>query len=258
MIIVCSGDSFTHGMELWEEKYVPGYIKIKTQKEAFEVKNTSLNIENERLSLAWPKHLGDIINCEIINIAEDGGSEHFITQKTIETLGLLKKTKPCEEIICIVQDTQLERIWIWCKEFEKNINVLMSGTETFYPGDELDGYELKDVFMTKQTGEMLLSEYYLQSLAVKHFCDRLDIKFLHFQMFKDWKDETHKIAAIEFSNLERIVFKPKHMVQLNMAEKLINHYGHNNFVLPGFHINCNAQKVVANMIYEELKTRNML
>ena len=258
MIIVCSGDSFTHGMELWEEQNVPGYTKIKNQKDAFAIKNTSLKIEDERLALTWPKHLGDIVNCQIINIAEDGGSEHSITQKTIETLGILRKTKPHEEIVCIVQDTQLERIWIWCREFEKNINVLMSGTETFYPGDELAGYELKNIFMTNQTNELILSEYYLQSLSVKHFCDAAGIRFFHFQMFKDWKDDSNLNYNIEFSKLESTYYDIKHMMRDNMASTLIQYYGHNNFVLPGLHVNCEAQKIIAKKVFNELKIRNIL
>jgi hypothetical protein len=35
MIIVCAGDSFTYGAELWEEKNVPGYTDIKTNVAAF-------------------------------------------------------------------------------------------------------------------------------------------------------------------------------------------------------------------------------
>jgi hypothetical protein len=258
MILVCSGDSFTHGMELWEEKNVPGYTELKTKEEALDAKVKTLDNEEARLQLTWPYALAQKLNCRSFNIGEDGCSEHAISQKTINKLNKIRNEFPYEKIVCIMQDTQLERVWLWCDEFEKNLNVIVSGAETFFPGNKIDGYEIKHIYLTKQPTEMLLSEYYLQGLAVKNFCINNDIDFLHFQMFRNWKRDDQWNKTVELSMIEKIYFDPNHTVKDNMTNMLVEYYQHNNFVLPGLHVNCEAQKIIAKLLFEELKIRGLV
>jgi hypothetical protein len=258
MILVCSGDSFTHGMELWEEKNVPGYTELKTQQDAFNAKVKTLETEEARLKLAWPHALGELLNCRAMNVGEDGCSELSITQKTIKKLAAVKKEFPNEKIVCILQDTELERIWIWYDEFKINLNMSIVSLSSYYPGDKLEAYELKNIYLTKQPTEMLLSEYYLQGLAVKNFCANNDIDFLHFQMFRNWKRDDYWIKTIELSMIEKLYFDPKHTVNDNMTNMLVEYYQHDNFVLPGLHVNCEAQKIIAKLLFEELKIRGLM
>lgn len=258
MILVCSGDSFTHGMELWEEKHMPGYTEIKTQKEAFAVRDRTLTNEDARLKLAWPHSLAQLLSCSSINVGEDGCSELSITQKTIKKLSEVRQEFPKEKIICVMQDTELERIWIWYEKFKINLNMSVASLESYYPGDKLEAYELKNIYLTRQPGEMLLSEYYLQGLAVRNFCVNNDIQFLHFQMFRNWKKTDYQFKNLEFSMIEKLYLDPKYTVKDNMSAMLVDYYQHDNFVLPGLHVNCEAQTIIAKLIYNELLVRGIV
>jgi hypothetical protein len=258
MIIVCSGDSFTHGMELWEEKNAPGYTELKTQKDAFDATNKSLDIEDERLKLTWTESLRNHFDCMVINLGQDGSCQLSMTERTITKLLSLRKQYPNEKMVCVMQDTQLERVWLWCDEFEKNLNVIVSGAETFFPGNKLEAYQLKNIYLTMHPGEMLLSEYYLQGLAVRNCCLRNNIDFLHFQMFRDWKKSWYKFDELMFEEIENLYFDPKFTIEKSMTQMLIAHYKHNDFTLPGKHVNCAAQQVIGNIIADELKNRGLV
>lgn len=260
MIIVCAGCSFTYGSELWEEKYTPGYLDIKTQYDAFVstrfTKHTD-KMEQERRELSYTGTFKKQLGCQVINVGIGGGSQQEIVQKLLTTLITVKKDNPNERIVCVLQDTFPNRSWIWQEQFRQNFSIALSQIELWYPGDKLEAYELKDLFMKYIPEELMHSEYYMSSLAVQGYCNNNDIGFMHFHIW----DRQYAIITKTFdmTNLWEAFFDERYCVQEPMLLKLNEHYNHSReFYLPGLHINCEAQEIMGGWLIEEMRKRNLI
>jgi hypothetical protein len=264
-IIVCSGCSFTHGSELWEEKNVFGYKDIKSQYEAFiATKDIPFNpvIDETRRNLSYTGTIQKELGCTVFNIGHGGSSQQEIMQKTITSLSNLKKSYPKEDIVCIMQDTFPNRLWIWQEQFGKNFSIALSQIEQWYPGadsdsnKQLEAYEIKDLLIKYVPEELMHSEYYMQSLAVQNYCLSNNIKFMHFHIW----DKQYEIQTknMDMNLLWESFFDETYCVKDTMLIRLERYFGDRSFYLPGLHMNCHAHEVMGKWLVEELKQRGLV
>lgn len=274
MIIVCSGCSFTHGMELWEEIHIPYYSQAKTHDEGTKISeeffNNSVggrgahsNIDEKSRNLSYSGTLKEILGCEVINVGMGGASQQEIAQLTLATLSALKKKHPIEKIICIMQDTSPDRIWIKDRDpnriYNRPINGLKSYVlplleKSYY--DELEAYEIKDIYLKYSKVAQIHFDYYMQSAMVQNYCCNNDIDFMHFIMW----DNQHRIGEsnLDMTFMHDVFFDDKYCMPIAMVYKLEDYYGNKNFYLPGLHVNCDSHKVMGKWLVEEMQKRKIL
>lgn len=261
MIVICSGDSFTHGMELWEEMNIPNYATAKTHEEGlslvkifFTINNIGFeNIEDHARNLTYSGTIKNLLSCKVVNIGKGGSSQQETAQLTISTLTKLKKENPNETIICIMQDTSPDRIWIKNKDNLKSY--VLPSIEKYYD-NKIEAYEIKDIYMRYSTLEQMHLDYYMQSAMVQRFCLNNDIKFMHFIMWNNQHRTTE--SNIDMLYIHDLFFDDRHCIPVAMIYKLEDHYNNKDFYLPGLHVNCESHKLLGEWIVEGMKERNII
>lgn len=263
LIWVASGCSFTEGQELWEEKNIPNYTNLDNPIEAYNVAkrfssdNSKIKaqkfIENERTNLTYTQHLKNTFNCEMHNIGKGGSSQVDIVSRTIKKLAEVRKNNPESKIVCTVQDTSLDRIWIWQEKQKELCSFVLPVLDKFYKGKLLEALEIKEAYVKYISEQVMHMEYYMQSLAIQNYCSKNDISYLHFHMWDNQHsfDESLKI-------LKELFFDETYCIAESMVSKLKNHYGDEQFYLPGLHVNCASHKLIAKWLEEEVIKRNLI
>lgn len=273
MIIVCSGCSFTHGIELWEEINIPMYAQASNLEDGSIIasnffkqtdkKGMHGNIEIQSRELSYSGTIKSIMNCEVINIGKGGASQQEIVQKTITTLYQIKERNPTEKIICIMQDTSPDRIWIKDRDPMRISYGEIDGLKSYvlplidrYYYDELEAYEIKDAYMKYSTVEQMHMDYYIQSALIQNFCLSNDIEFLHFIMW----DNQHANSGLnlDMSFMKDMFFDDRYCIPVAMVYKLEDYYGNKKFYLPGLHVNCDSHKLIGKWLVKEMQNRNII
>lgn len=252
MKIICSGCSFTAGDELWEEKNIPDYRSL-TFKEAFVVKNYDKKILSERENLTYTGFLENVLGCEVINLGEPGSSQQDTMSRTIKKLDQLRKADKNEKLICIMQDTSPDRIWL--EFFGKNKSFVLSNLESSKI-DKVYALGIQHIYLKYIPDELMHSEYYMQSLAVQNYCANNDIGFLHFRFWKN--NPSILIDKFNLVAISEIFLDEKYCIKKTIYQRLFNHYGNNSFQLPGLHIDCESHKLLGSWLIDEMKLRNII
>jgi hypothetical protein len=255
MKIVCTGCSYTHGSELWEEQFLYGYTEIKDKTKASKVSNASEfggDLNAERHSLAYSGYIQKALNCEVINLAEGGNCQHNIVQKAITELGRLKQMCSGEDIICILQNTFPDRFMVKSRFSNENESIVSSHISNYYHDDWKIAVEIGNIRLTYMKDDMILSEYYMQILAMQKFCRDNGIGFFTFFI----QDPT--ILYPEDATGLYDLIKTGNCMQMPMIQKLEQHYNGSKFTLPGGHPNTEAHKVIGKWIVEELKEKGLI
>lgn len=281
MIIICAGDSYTEGMELWEEKYVPGYREID-RKSAFELSN-SFDNEYYTTVFEWDKYLTEqchsllsddvdvkklldkisderklaglhtleekrkqlheltysgviqtILNCKMFNTGRNGSSQISSVQRAIIQIKKLQKLYPDEKIICILQNTFPNRIWIKDEKSEGNRNFLLS---SFVGNTTLSDAEIITLYMKYVPDLLMDSEFKYQALSLQKYCVDNDIKFLCFNVASE--DIVSELSL-------------KHSLSYRLSRC------RTNFILPCGHYDIESHKLTAYWLVEEMKDRRMI
>jgi hypothetical protein len=262
VIVVCSGCSFTHGMELWEEKNVPNYVDAKNKMIACELSQKFLAVkeyeftEEKSRNLSYTGTLKSLLNCEVLNIGKGGSSQQEIAQRTIVELSKLKKSNPDEKIICIVQDTSPDRVWLRQEQLNGNKSFVLPSIEHYYEGDKIDAYQIKDAYMKYSTLEQMHLDYYMQSAMIQSYCTSNDIEFMHFIMWNNQHRTTE--SNIDMLPIHDLFFDDKYCIPVAMIYKLEDYFGHKNFYLPGLHVNCESHEIIGKWLVEEMQERGIL
>lgn len=280
MIVVCAGDSFTYGAELWEEKHVPNYKNFTfeqankersyaqmmddahAQKVASLVEKNlgeddidgmiaeilksrklkRLDRERDRKDYAYSSHLRQQLSCEVHNIGISGGSELAIFAATVQKIYELRKLNPNRKIILVMQHTAVERIWVGR---ENNFSLIMS--HDYSPNrhvTELEFYETKYTYLSYLTKKQNMLEYDMQLFAIMKICEDLKINLVQFFTMFDCE---HNFI----SNHESCLTK-------NMSKKLLNYYSDGRYLLPMKHFTCESHELIAKWIVDHMKSRKIL
>jgi hypothetical protein len=231
MIIVCAGDSFTAGAELWEEKNVPGYTLITDPYEAYKIiRSISNDNDLERRDLTYSGHLKNILCCEVLNLGISGASQLEILQNLCVALNKIRKNNPNESILCIHQMTEKYRLWLYNNIYNKNFSIIIPSIIETHHGDKLEAYEIQNVCIDFIDERILEDNYYLQILAVKYVCNILNIDFLEFKLLQ--QEEIQNDLSINW-----------------FYDKL----GTTEVLLPSGHLNCEAHKHIAEWLIDKMK-----
>lgn len=261
MIIVCAGDSFTEGAELVEENINPEYAKLslkdaaKFSKKMWKEGKIS---DSYAKSLTYAGHLEKTLNCKVINVGLSGSSEIDIIQRMIVTLSKTKKKYPNEKLVCILQDTDPNRIWLWDKHFMQNKSYSITYIEDRMK-NKIDAYSIKDVTLTYWSQELQYSEFIMQILAVQHYCSSQSIKFIHFGICKNDippPTDIESVLYMKSSNLYESYSNDQYCAEESVKDKLKMHY--NNFLLPGLHVNCESQKQIGEWLISYMKKQGII
>lgn len=273
MIVICSGCSFTHGVELWEEKNIPGYLSAKNHQEAHDISeeffastendSTRNNLDAQFRDLTYSGYIKNSLGCEVINIGMGGASEQEIAQRTISTIAHLKKYRTTQQIVCIMQDTSPDRIWIKDTDPSRIFNRPIHGLKSYvlplieaYYFDKLEAYEIKNVYMKYINTMQMHFDYYMHSAMVQNYCTNNNVDFLHFVM---WNNQHRELEFdIDMSYMQDMFFDDKYCMPVAMTYKLEDHFGDKSFYLPGRHVNCESHNLMGQWIIEEMKKRNIV
>lgn len=135
-IIICSGDSYTAGIETAADKYIPGYTKsiisINSIENPYRKKYEKLSrifrkisvqeyqeYENECKKNAWPVYLQKMSNKQVLNISSGGISNHEIVHRTVKTyLKLLNEGAKPNDIVVLCMLSSPARIGY--PQYDKN------------------------------------------------------------------------------------------------------------------------------------------
>lgn len=266
MIIVCTGCSFTHGMELWEEKFVPGYKDIDSNDKSLKISRelsvaahnsgNVANIDSDRRELSYTGFLKKNIPSPVINIGKGGQCQQESVLKAIKKIAALRVKFPEEKLVCILQDTSPDRAWLWQAYRQENLSQVIPNLEKYYEGSQLDAYEIKHAFMEYEPREQQHSEYYLQTLALQNFCIKSNVDFLHFRIWNNQHDLIED--SLNMTALRKSFFDNKYSVNIEMVARLHKYYGNDDFYLPGRHVNCESHKLIGAWLIEEMKERNII
>jgi hypothetical protein len=255
MIIVCAGDSFTAGTELWEEKNVPGYIDIKNPKQALVVsKKTYLEnqiCDEDRKKLSYTNYLADS-KYNVINLGISGSSQIDSIQRAIIAISKIRENNHYEKIVCILQNTNSNRTWIWNDKIKCNDSFIMT---KFSPKFDLsDAIEIRSTLLKYSLDDYINQEFYLQILALHHYCAKQNINFVHFDMV----DKQHEYTISSHRLLKQNALLEKFHIKDSMYKKLYSHFNDDTFLLPSMHFNCDSHKLIAYWLMDELRKRDIL
>jgi hypothetical protein len=252
MIIVCAGDSFTHGIELWEEKNVPGYCDITDPVKASHLANSTVcdkRIDAERRSLSYCGSIQKLLGCEVINIGLGGASQVEIVKRAIETLHSLKDKK----VVCLLQNTFIDRVWLWNTRSLKNFSVMLPDPESSYNLYKWHAMDIVSAYMKYIPEDLLRTEYYMQSLALQNFCHGRGIGFLSFNMWY------HNFIEKSFTDSAmNCMMDTRNCVEEPIMWTLQKYFIGENFELPGLHFNGEAHQLIGEWLVEEMRKRNIV
>jgi hypothetical protein len=280
MIIICAGDSFTAGAELWEEKHIPGYVSMSFRQalaeqmvetksvDIYKIKLSSIiktelsrkplqeiieDVSNLRKNFVFDRTpqrqeysysgiIKNLLGCKVINIGISGGSQLEILSKIVSTLYSLRKINADEKIILIAQHTSMGRAWLG--QNKNSSLVLSSSPMHFNELSDLDFYEIKHIHMKYNTEEFQKIEHHNQLLTIMNICSNLNIHLIQFFSINDCELD--------------IISNDKSCITTNMSKKLLNHYGSNRYLLPMGHFNCESNEIIAHWLVQELKKQNVI
>lgn len=240
MIVVCIGDSFTEGAELWEEKNIPGY-KNMNESDALTITDR-LYLENkisvdDSKKLTYTQYLSMFFS-KVINLGQSGSSEQEIVANAFTAIGQILKNKN-DKIIIVLQNTNADRIWMWNKLIGKNSSVILSSNNKKF--DKIDDVEIRTIALRYLNDSLLLSNKSNNILALQNYCYNIGVGFISFDVFP---------SAIKLN--ENCHIYP------SMHEKLESYYRDTNFILPGGHFDCNSQLQIGKWLISEMKKRSII
>jgi hypothetical protein len=259
MIIYFDGDSFTHGAELYEELHVPGYTKIKSVKEAM-TRSTMVepfdkqDIERRDLTYTgtfkklYPKAL-------ILNHGHSGSSQMSIAYRTINNLTRLRQEQPNEEIVCVIQDTTPDRVWLWNERGANYMDFIVACPQ-FHPNGPTEGYKLQKHFLEYYPQERMHLEYFMVSNSIKYHCIKNNIKYYHWRI----ADSFYRQILTPNLSLETVTadfFDPKDSFENQFGDLIFKKFG-NNATLPGLHYKIEVQPFIAQVLNSKLVERGIL
>jgi hypothetical protein len=281
MIIICAGDSFTHGAELWEEKNVPGYLTM-TASEALQVQESesyNVDIHNhnyktiitegllndqslseilklvktsrkthiidrnlERKFYSYSNVISKLLNCDAINIGISGGSQLEIISKIYSTISSVRKNNPFEKLILIAQHTSVGRVWLG-KSTNASL-ILTSSPQNFKAFSKIDFYEIQNSYMKYYDENIQETEYDNQLLSVRKICRDFEIPLVQFFSISDHRNE--------------VIARDDSYIIPNMSKKLLAHFGNSCYLLPLRHFNCESQELIGQWLVEEMKKQGII
>lgn len=263
-IIICSGDSYTAGIETAADKYIPGYTGLitdirsldQTHKNVFDKLCKILRkldvkeyfqYEDECKKSSWPSYLKKLSGTKVLNISSGGLSNHEIVHRTVKTyLSLLnKKVKP-DEIIVLCMLSSPSRIGYpqYSKRFcgEYNFQSFMNGYAVELPDRSS---AVRDWYSSHKDWDMMWSSYSvvqaLRSLITFHgsriyFFDSGLIELFRISANVDKAEKQHFENIINSINLS-LKFTDVLYGELPMSK------------LPGAHPTADGHKIFARKVW---------
>jgi hypothetical protein len=182
-IIICNGDSWTYGSEIFSPEVFLKYPK----KDVWELE---LLLENDsyRVDRIWPTYLSSELNVRTINISRVADDNNAILNRTINFVlqGLRNKTFTGDNLIIIHGWTTPERREFWYRnpvDTSESFVYRLSPHGIGFPKDT-DIYKFWKLYlMNFWNPEEYLVRHMINLITFEHFCKSNGIKFLHFNAF---------------------------------------------------------------------------
>jgi hypothetical protein len=259
MILYFNGDSFTHGAELWEEANIPGYAKM-TKKQALEAMNHRWDLGAARADLSYtgwfkkeyPQHT-------VINDGMSGSSQIAIVYRSITALAKLRAENPNERIVCVIQDTSPDRVWLFYKKFGWYCSHVLPECEKYHPDGIIAGLKMKEYYLDYYPAERLLFEHFLVTSSLKYTCQNLNIEFYHWRIWQAHYDAVNtdvlKLDHMKEDFFDSATCYPTDLVDLLQRDA---HIAKDPLELPGGHFKIKWQPVLAQKINKFLIEKNVL
>jgi hypothetical protein len=259
MIIYFDGDSFTHGAELYEEVHVPGYIRAKSVKDALAMSTMVAPFDEqdmERRDLTytgWFKR--QYPAATILNHGHSGSSQMNIAHRTIDTITRLRQENPDEKIVCVIQDTTPDRVWLWDERHEAYYDFIVPCPQ-FHPNSQGEGYKIQKFYMENMTQERMHFEYFAVSNSIKYHCIKNNVGYYHWRI----ADSFYRQILTPYLKLDAITadfFDPADSFEHQMSEMVYRNFG-NSMRLPGLHYRTIVQPFIGETLNNKLIERGIL
>jgi len=135
---------------------------------------------------AWPRHLADKLNCEYINLAVSGASNHRVIRTTMDFIGqrILNK-QSLQDIFAVICWPGAYRTELYIEEQsgEYNNNIygwqpLVVGNNHIYKNFRRDVYNYYKYWAMTYTYEQALTQYVMDIITLQNYFTTFQIPYL--------------------------------------------------------------------------------
>jgi len=194
MMLITNGDSWTFGCEIVDPELLAKHPKIQHLTELDHL----MENDSYRLDKIWPTKLANLLNANVINLAEPGDDNSSILTRTQEyVLELLKQGVSPDKLFVVIGWTSPERRDFYYKsdDGKHSYKVKLNPHGTFSEQEPIS--KLTKLYaMNFWNPEEYIIRYITTILNFQNFCTVNNIKYLNFNSFyrhrhgnmDQWKD----------------------------------------------------------------------
>jgi hypothetical protein len=259
MILYFNGDSFTHGAELWEEKHVLNYASLSPSAARMagmykpEVSDLMKDLTyTGRFKEKYPEHV-------IINDSYTGSSQMAIASRAINSLHKLRKENPNEKIVCVIQNTSAQRIFVKDLTQEQYRNYSINNLKHCHQSGESKGLQMQEFILEHYPHQRLVFEYFAIQQSIKYYCSKLNIDFFHWCVWPI-PEEIIKTGELNLKYMAKDFFDDRYTYPGDLLSEMENEakLANEPLELPGHHWRIKWHQVLADKIDNFLKSKNVL
>jgi hypothetical protein len=253
MIVIFAGDSYTEGVELWEEKNISGYALMTSDEARLVVTYHQAN-EDERRDLTYTGFIKKLRpNWEIHNVGKGGASQQMIAENLFNHYVKLKWQNPTEKIVCVMQDTFRHRMTFYSsqKYQVEGLNVdKIDNHKYFYP-ETTDLVDYVKKFVDEET---LATQFYSQSFMIRDFFEKLNVPFFNFSFYNH--EYTYRgNESQKFVSMKREYLETNEIFEMGALQRVYDYYDINErrAVLPNWHLKSRYHEIVAEDLVKHIE-----
>lgn len=194
---------------------------------------------------AWPYKLGEMLGIEVVNRGVNGGSNKLASNKLFEDI----TQNAYSEILVVFSWTGIQRTTFYSEEKEQWVPCLIGHDSPDTEIANMTKYYYKYFYNDYEA----LYTYYTQILGVQSFLDKLNIKYLFINAFKEdfvFYDDNIFGSFREFINKNKFVFGYENNIYNEICLK------RGKLAKDGFHPNKEGHEMIANEIYNSYMLEN--
>jgi hypothetical protein len=255
MIVICVGDSYTDGTELWEEQNVPEYCLMTPDiARSNMVYNPTTDVLRKDLTYTgFMKKMRT--DWSIHNFGKGGASQQMITENMFNNFVRIRMEYPNEKIVCVMQDTFRNRMTFCSSQKYQleglNVDKIDIHTKHYPETSELVSYIKK--FIDEET---LATQFYSQAFIMRDFFKKLNIPFLNFSFYNHAYtyrfDMSEKIRAMKSEYIKTIDIFPTGALQRAYDYYRIKE---KDAVLPSWHLKGRYHEIIANDLVDYIEDK---
>lgn len=252
--LLCFGDSFTFGDELWEEQNVYGYANM-TYEMAMKRLAYSDEISKIKNSLTYAGFIANKKpNWIVHNFGVSGYSQMATTLSIIKQVTQLKEEYPNDLIICSLQDTYRTRYAFHSSNHGRYVgfNPNSPKMDLLYHPEIKDFAIFTNIFLNE---EILATQFYCSSLGIKEWLKHQNIPSLNFAFCDHTRLYHYDVKDSALDIMKQEYLEGVSLYHNGAIVRASEYYGlaEHELKLPGHHIKHKYHEIVADDIIEYIE-----